>query len=174
MSLHLQIYKNSQGYSYAVAELLTRTPEKEDIFLREVKVKVFQRTGRLILFESLDIVRFFKIKYFFDLSISVCGCTPSSCLYGWDTYSLQSSAFQPHSQRRETGWIWYSALLVLTIYYFNQDVIQTGTNFSCIMRPGRFFLVNALAFAGIFKQYIFIYANNNFSVDLGCSYSAVL
>ena len=53
-----QIYKDGQGYYYAVAETLERVAAKEDNFLREIRVKVFQKTGRLIVVEALDTVGF--------------------------------------------------------------------------------------------------------------------
>ena len=53
-----QIYKDSLGYCYAVSETLERVAAKEDNFLREIRVKVFQKTGRLIVIEALDTVGF--------------------------------------------------------------------------------------------------------------------
>jgi hypothetical protein len=50
----LQIYKDNRGYCYAVGELLNRAPEKEDLFLREVRIKIFKRTGTLVLLEAMD------------------------------------------------------------------------------------------------------------------------
>ena len=55
-NLSLQIYKSRGGHSYAVGEILTRDQAKEDLFLQEVQVKVFKRSGRLVLFEELYVV----------------------------------------------------------------------------------------------------------------------
>ena len=51
----VEIYKSRGrgGHSYAVGEILTRDQAKEDLFLQEVQVKVFRRSGRLVLFEDL-------------------------------------------------------------------------------------------------------------------------
>ena len=82
MVFFAQIYKDGQGYSYAVAELLRHAPEKEDIFLTEVKIKVFRRTGRLILLEALDTVCFFKKCHLCSiLQISDGSCASPSCLF---------------------------------------------------------------------------------------------
>ena len=49
-----QIYKDLTGYSYVVGELLDHVPEKEDNFLREIRVKVFGRSGRFVVIQTLD------------------------------------------------------------------------------------------------------------------------
>ena len=54
----LKVYKDSHGYSYAVSEMLQRSAQKEDNFLREMRVKVFEITGRLVVFEALNTVSF--------------------------------------------------------------------------------------------------------------------
>ena len=43
-----------------MGEILVRAPEKEDIFLREVRVKVYRRSGTLVLLEALETVSIYK------------------------------------------------------------------------------------------------------------------
>ena len=100
-----QIYKDGQGYSYAVAETLERVAAKEDNFLREIRVKVFQKTGRLIVVEALDTVGFINCLVWFINSLpTVAGtCSPLPCMFCWNSTSVQDSPVSTHCNRRETG-----------------------------------------------------------------------
>jgi len=120
-----QVYKDSHGYSYAVSEMMQRSAQKEDNFLREMRVKVFEITGRLVVFEALNTLISVPL-------LHACFAeTPVLCTLGRSQ----------HIVREE-----------------RQDVVQTGNNFDCVARRGRFFLVNPLAF----------------SVKMGCPFSGVL
>ena len=52
----VQIYKDPNGYSCVLAKILSHSAEKEDVFLREMRIKVFKRSGRLVLLESLNVL----------------------------------------------------------------------------------------------------------------------
>ena len=60
----VKVYQDLDGYCYCVAEILQQLPEA-DVFLSEARIKVFKKTGRLMVIEELNKVYtiiFFTVK----------------------------------------------------------------------------------------------------------------
>ena len=53
IQIMVKVYQDLDGYCYCVAEILQQVPEA-DVFLSEARIKVFKKTGRLIVIEELN------------------------------------------------------------------------------------------------------------------------
>ena len=49
----VKVYQDLDGYCYCVAEILQQVPEA-DVFLSEARIKVFKKTGSLMVIEELN------------------------------------------------------------------------------------------------------------------------
>ena len=101
--LMIKVYKDDAGYIYAVCEELLLVRRRTDLFLQEMLITLYQRSGIFTVLENLSNVSY-KLKNIQILSfVADLGCLTTACLSRRKSNDLLSSKVSTQGQRRETG-----------------------------------------------------------------------